>query len=101
MATVRKLAIVRNPSKAAAAANDLRAALGDKVSQHQLAILPLRHADEARPTHIGFAVVDLKLADLEVLKEWEATHPASTVLSFTDTIEAALAGVGLRLHPLA
>lgn len=70
------------------------------------AVLPIAWPDECDPSHHGYTLAGMKLTDIKALREWDERFGHSTVLSLGDTkapvtVEAALASVGLRIHPEA
>jgi hypothetical protein len=110
--TISKLVIVRTLKKNLSdpAVQTLGTDFGkffDAEVEMPIAIIPIAWGVENLASHVGFVLSGMRLNDLMKLKEWEADPrfaPVSTVLPLGETEDAvsvALAGVGLRIHPLA
>lgn len=79
----------------------------DAETPMPIAILPIEWNVENLASHVGFVFSGMRLKDLMALKAWESDSrfaKVATVLNLSeveDAVNVALAGVGLRIHPLA
>lgn len=116
MATIRRLVIVRDGKDGPAIFQELLDRFKDALDASvpmPIQVLPIAWSVESKPSHVGVVLTGLKLKKLIALKEWETSPTVkerTTVIDMPEkkdgedvtlVIEAALLGLGLRVHPLA
>lgn len=107
MAIVHKLVIIRAKKATDAVVAEFKAKFGHLVNAdvaQPVAVLPVVWSDQQDPSHVGFVLSKLMLADVRSLEAWDRVIGHATVYDLKDTsdasIEAALNHNGLRIHPL-